>query len=380
MAVISVDPSKRRTGGALLGDRIRMNSIPHRAGVHAINGDPAGQPVAVPGSWRCPRCCFVVAGFDLVILETSGIGQSDTEIVDVADLSVYVMTPEYGAASQLEKIDMLDYADLIAINKADKQGADDALREVRKQFRRNRVRFEGADEDLPVYHTIASDFNDPGTNQLLPRGCSVPWRPRLGSPCRARSFRPCRPTRSTNRPWFRRARVRYLAEVAETIASTTVGSTNRPKRRKGLSPGGGEPTSEGTRPRPGLRLDRPTSRLLENWDQRIDRLRARRFRLHGAGPRGHGADDQSRRCPSDGAQGGGAAITGAGGTGWPGRCKRTCPGSFPFTAGIYPFKRTAEDPTRMFAGEGSGRADQPPFSLSRRRACPPNGFPPHSTR
>ncbi len=165
LAIISVDPSKRRTGGALLGDRIRMNAIPHP---HAFMRSMATRQANLSLSPAVGNALNLlrISGFDLVILETSGIGQSDTEIVDVADLSTYVMTPEYGAASQLEKIDMLDYADLIAINKADKQGAEDALREVRKQFRRNRVRFEGSDEDLPVYDTIASDFNDPGTNRF----------------------------------------------------------------------------------------------------------------------------------------------------------------------------------------------------------------------
>ena len=201
VAVISVDPSKRRTGGALLGDRIRMNAIPHeRAFMRSMATRQANLSLspAVGAALDAVR----VAGYDLVVLETSGIGQSDTEIVDVANLAVYVMTPEYGAASQLEKIDMLDFADLIAINKADKQGADDALREVRKQFRRNRVRFDGPDEDLPVYPTIASDFNDPGTNQFyLADHC----RPGGQDQCRVGEFT-CRspPTWWTNKRWYLR--------------------------------------------------------------------------------------------------------------------------------------------------------------------------------
>ena len=165
VAVISVDPSKRRSGGALLGDRIRMNSLPHpRAYMRSL----ATRQANLALSPHVQRAIDVVkaAGFDLVLLETSGIGQSDTEIVDYSDTSIYVMTPEYGAATQLEKIDMLDFADLVAINKADKEGARDALRDVRKQYKRNRLAFSANDDELPVHLTVASDFNDPGTNRF----------------------------------------------------------------------------------------------------------------------------------------------------------------------------------------------------------------------
>ncbi|MGH8946495.1 MAG: cobalamin-dependent protein, partial [Acidimicrobiia bacterium] len=165
LAIISVDPSKRKTGGALLGDRIRMNTLPHpRAYMRSL----ATRQSNLALSPHVQHAVNIVkaAGFDLVLLETSGIGQSDTEIVDFSDLAMYVMTPEYGAATQLEKIDMLDFADLVAINKADKQGAQDALRDVRKQYKRNSMRFDAADEELPIYLTVASDFNDPGTNRF----------------------------------------------------------------------------------------------------------------------------------------------------------------------------------------------------------------------
>ncbi len=165
IAVVSVDPSKRRSGGALLGDRIRLNSIPHpRAYMRSL----ATRQANLALSPHVQRAIEVVkaAGFDLVLLETSGIGQSDTEIVDYSDMSIYVMTPEYGAATQLEKIDMLDFADLVAINKADKEGAHDALRDVRKQYKRNRLAFTADDDELPIHLTVASDFNDPGTNRF----------------------------------------------------------------------------------------------------------------------------------------------------------------------------------------------------------------------
>ena len=165
IAIISVDPSKRKTGGALLGDRIRMNSIRSpRVYMRSLATRQAN--LALSAHVNEAINILKAANFDLIILETSGIGQSDTEIVEHSDISMYVMTPEYGAATQLEKIDMLDFADLIAINKFDKKGSLDALRDVQKQYQRNNLRFEEAVEKMPVYGTIASQFNDPGTNTL----------------------------------------------------------------------------------------------------------------------------------------------------------------------------------------------------------------------
>ncbi len=213
IAVVSVDPSRRRSGGALLGDRIRMNSIHHpRAYMRSL---ATRQPnLALSPHVQTAVDVVRAAGYDLVILETSGIGQSDTEIVDHCDLSVYVMTPEYGAATQLEKTDMLDYADLVAINKADKQGALDALRDVRKQVRRNRVQFDGDDADLPVYLTVASDFNDPATNlfyRALTDAC--PPRPGLSFPVGLNL-----PVDEADKQHVvPPARTRYLAEIVESI-------------------------------------------------------------------------------------------------------------------------------------------------------------------
>lgn len=168
IAIVSVDPSKRKTGGALLGDRIRMNAVKSdRAFMRSLATRQSN--LALSAHVQSALTILKAAGYDMIILETSGIGQSDTEIVDHSDMSLYVMTPEYGAATQLEKIDMLDFADAIAINKFDKRGALDALRDVRKQYQRNHQLFERPVDDMPVIGTIASQFNDPGTNQLYRR-------------------------------------------------------------------------------------------------------------------------------------------------------------------------------------------------------------------
>ncbi|MDQ7947951.1 MAG: cobalamin-dependent protein, partial [Pedobacter sp.] len=166
MAIISVDPSKRKTGGALLGDRIRMNAINSpRVYMRSLATRQANLALSKNVQESIDIC--KAAGYDLIIVETSGIGQSDTEITEHCDISLYVMTPDFGAATQLEKIDMLDFADLVAINKFDKRGALDALRDVRKQYKRNHNLFEAKDEDIPVYGTMASQFNDPGMNNLF---------------------------------------------------------------------------------------------------------------------------------------------------------------------------------------------------------------------
>lgn len=182
IAVVSVDPSKRKTGGALLGDRIRMNAVSHP---HVYMRSFATREANVAMNKHVTDAIRILsyAGFDLIIVETAGIGQSDSQIADVADVSMYVMTPEYGAASQLEKIDMIDYADLIALNKFDKRGALDALRDVKKQYQRSRQLFDRKPDEMPVYGTIASQFNDPGTNTLyrsivdaLVHKCELPWK------------------------------------------------------------------------------------------------------------------------------------------------------------------------------------------------------------
>src|SRR5690606_8484819 len=165
IAISSVAPSKRKTGGALLGDRIRMNAI-HHPQIYMRSLATRQANVALSKSVKDAVDILKAAAFDLIILETSGIGQSDTEVVEHADFSLYVMTHEYGAASQLEKIDMLDFADIIVLNKFDKIGAQDALRDVKKQYRRNHNLWDVEEEQIPVYGTMASQFNDPGINDL----------------------------------------------------------------------------------------------------------------------------------------------------------------------------------------------------------------------
>ena len=165
IGIISVDPSKRKTGGALLGDRIRMNSV-NNDRVYMRSLATRQSNLALSKHVNEAVKILKAASFDLIVLETSGIGQSDTEILDHSDFSLYVMTPEYGAATQLEKIDMLDFANVIALNKFDKKGGLDALRDVKKQFQRNQQLWDASVDSMPVYGTIASQFNDPGTNNL----------------------------------------------------------------------------------------------------------------------------------------------------------------------------------------------------------------------
>ena len=182
IAILSVDPSKRKTGGALLGDRIRMNSINNER-VFMRSLATRQSNLALSKYVNEAVEILKLGNFDLIILETSGIGQSDTEIVDHSDVSMYIMTPEFGAASQLEKIDMLDFADIVAINKFDKRGALDALRDVKKTYQRNHNLWDADPETMPIYGTIASQFNDPGTNLLfvnLMRVISEKYREKYG--------------------------------------------------------------------------------------------------------------------------------------------------------------------------------------------------------
>ena len=215
VAVLAVDPTRRRTGGALLGDRIRMNSLRHEQ-LYMRSMATRRQNLSTTAALADSVAFLKAADFDLVIVETAGIGQSDSEIVDLVDLPIYVMTSEFGAASQLEKIDMLDLAEIVVINKFDKQGAADALRDVRKQWRRNRAAFELAEDEVPVYPTIATQFADPGVTWMFVNLCAAlaeraggeaeRWDPGID---RGADHEPRGNTLIPGK------RVRYLAEIAE---------------------------------------------------------------------------------------------------------------------------------------------------------------------
>ena len=351
LAIISVDPSKRKSGGALLGDRIRMNSLPHpRVYMRSL----ATRQANLALSPHVHQALNVVkaAGYDLVILETSGIGQSDTEIVDYSDLTMYVMTPEYGAATQLEKIDMLDFADLVAINKADKQGALDALRDVRKQYKRNHLAFDSEDEHLPIYLTVASDFNDPGTNRfyqafiasLAARG--VPLESSLDLPIVDESKRHIVPPH----------RARYLAEIVETVrryndwAVRQASAADRLYRLQGAADLTSVDLAEDVAAVT-AEMDPETLRSLERWDGMVAEYSGEEFvyYVRGAEIRVplHHETLAHIRVPK-------VALPRY--RSWGDRLEwllqENVPGEFPYAAGVFPFKREEEDPTRMFAGEG----------------------------
>ena len=353
VAVVSVDPSKRRSGGALLGDRIRMNSLPHsRAYMRSL----ATRQANLALSPHVSRTLDIVkaAGYDVVILETSGIGQSDTEIVDFADHAMYVMTPEYGAATQLEKIDMLDFADLVVINKADKLGADDALRDVRKQYKRNRLAFETADDDLPVYLTVASDFNDPGTNRFYEALLSrLGLESRLDLPLSDAAKQPVVPPE----------RARYLAEIVEEIrrydtwADEQADAAERIYRLEGAGEEGVDVSQSLSAARGSI--DPASLRALEHWDAMIAEYSGDEFVYHVRGQELrvplHTETLSHTRVPR-------VALPRY--RSWGDRLRwlaqENVPGEFPYTAGVFPFRRSTEDPARMFAGEG------PPEQTNRR--------------
>jgi len=351
VAIISVDPSKRKTGGALLGDRIRMNSLPHpRAYMRSLATRQSN--LALSPYVQHALNIVKAAGYDLVLLETSGIGQADTEIVDYSDLAVYVMTPEYGAATQLEKIDMLDFADLVAINKADKQGALDALRDVRKQFKRNALVFDADDEELPIHLTVASDFNDPGTNRF--------YKALVGS-LAEQGFEP---TSSLDLPVDGAVkqhvvppdRVRYLAEIVEEVNSYNQWSREQAdaaERLYRLVGAAVETDADLTEATADARakLNPENLKALERWDAMIAEFAGDQFVYHVRGreisvPLHHETLSHTRvpRVATPRLRSWGDRLE------W--LLQENLPGEFPYAAGVYPFRRAEEDPTRMFAGEG----------------------------
>ncbi|MCK9995055.1 MAG: methylmalonyl-CoA mutase, partial [Candidatus Krumholzibacteria bacterium] len=384
IAIVSVDPSRRRSGGALLGDRIRMNAIDDPR-VYMRSLATRQSNLALSKYVRQSIDICRAAGFDLVIVETSGIGQSDTEITEHSDVSLYVMTAEYGAATQLEKIDMLDFADLIAINKFDHRGSLDALRDVRKQYRRNHSLFDTEDDRLPVYGTIASQFNDPGMNELY-RAIMAKIVAGTGAPLESDYV----VTEAMGKRAFiiPPERVRYLAEIVEASADydrfvneqcalarqlyqlhgtiellrANIGKTTVEVREPGaagvvtaIEHVAGEPDYlddlvdlyqdlEG-------RLDAECRKSLRGWPAMVARYKADKYvfkvRDKTIEQELYTESLSHTRIPKvclPRYEDWGDILR------W--LLTENVPGFFPFAAGVFPLKREGEDPTRMFAGEG----------------------------
>jgi len=378
IGLISVDPSKRKTGGALLGDRIRMNAI-NNPRVYMRSLATRQSNLALSKYVAEAIQVLKAAKYDLIILETSGIGQSDTEILDHSDVALYVMTPEFGAATQLEKIDMLDFADVVAINKFDKRGALDALRDVKKQYQRNHNLWDAKPDDLPVYGTIASQFNDPGMNTLYKKIMDTVVE-KTGAELRS-TFAI---TREMSEKIFviPPHRTRYLSEIAEnnrkydqtvvaqqdvaqklygiykTLESVT--GVKAPLTKFGLdteSFANTQANSDFVRllvaefDRVKMNLDPYNWEVIFTWDEKVNKyknpvytfkVRDKEIKIQT-----HSESLSHSQIPK-------VALPKY--QAW-GDVLRWClqenvPGEFPYTSGLYPFKREGEDPTRMFAGEG----------------------------
>jgi methylmalonyl-CoA mutase len=363
IAVVSVDPSKRKTGGALLGDRIRMNSIKSDR-VYMRSLATRQSNLSVSRYIGDAIDILKAAEYDLIILETSGIGQSDTAITDFSDASLYVMTPEYGAASQLEKIDMLDFADVIALNKFDKRGALDALRDVKKQYRRNHNLFGAKEEDLPVFGTIASQFNDPGMNQLYKAILNTIVE-RTG--VALESSIEITEAMSEKVYIIPPQRTRYLSEISDAIRlynkksetqSDIAGKLYGIKQTMEVLEEQGKTNTtvieavQKAYDELELSLDGKNKKILENWKAKVEAyaqdeyiyvVRNKEIRV----PTFTTSLSQTRipRVSMPSFKSWGEILK------WV--LQENVPGEYPYTAGVFPFKRKGEDPTRMFAGEGN---------------------------
>ncbi|QBS43206.1 fused isobutyryl-CoA mutase/GTPase IcmF [Nocardia sp. CS682] len=363
VAILAVDPTRRRGGGALLGDRIRMN---------ALDGDHIFfRSLATRGGRELPDNIDLIvtackaAGYDMVILETPGIGQGDAAVTDYVDVSMYVMTPEFGAASQLEKIDMLDFADVVAINKFERRGAADALRDVSRQLIRNRADFSAAPEDMPVFGTSAATFNDDGVTALYQhlagllseRGLRLEQGalPRVNTRVSTRFAQIIPPSR-----------VRYLAEIAETVRdyhATTAAQILAAQRVQRIEQVAAElPDDQAVAELAATaraELTPENTALLAEWpaiaesyrgDEQVVRVRDREIRTPLRRETLSGNSIPRVALPRFTDHGELLRFLRA----------ENLPGRFPFTAGVFPFKRDNEDPARMFAGEGD------PFRTNRR--------------
>ncbi|NNC78434.1 MAG: methylmalonyl-CoA mutase family protein [Woeseiaceae bacterium] len=380
IAVLAVDPTRRRTGGALLGDRIRMNSL--RSERIFMRSIATRRQHLATSEMLGDHINFLKSlGYDLIIVETAGIGQSDSEIVDLVDFSMYVMTSDYGAASQLEKIDMIDFADLIVLNKYDKRGAEDALRDIRKQWKRNHVAFKVPDDEVPVYPTIASQFNDPGISWMFVELCrrmteKLKLDSKLFGPEIDVSVKEPRATAT-----IPGSRIRYLAEIAEQgrainrhcdtqaeIAGMlqhlweSLKLLEDPELPESLEPYARDALTDAT--------DNSLRVLRQRYQEMIAQLTPESLSLLREWPArkaGVQSDEYSYEVR-------GRAVTGQNYLeslshqripkisppdyqGWGELLlfltRENLPGAYPYTGGVYPYRRLGEDPTRMFAGEGT---------------------------
>ncbi|TGM68972.1 methylmalonyl-CoA mutase [Leptospira levettii] len=358
IAILSVDPSKRKTGGALLGDRIRMNSI-FNDRVYMRSFATREANIAMNRSVKGAIQILKSAGYDLIIVETAGIGQSDSEITEVADVSLYVMTPEYGAATQLEKIDMIDYADVIAINKFDKRGALDALRDVKKQYQRSRNLFNDTVDSMPVFGTIASQFQDAGTDELYAhlmgvviQKSNLDWKSKYQKnqvgreasvvlpPDRVRYLTEIKEEIDRNAEWIKKeadlARSAYQLKGAITLLS-----------KKGKSVVDLE--SEYQTTWNSLSVD--SRNTIETWSEKIESFRKEQYSYFVRGKEikvdNYTVSLSHLKIPKIATP---RFVDWGDILEW--SYQENFPGFFPYTAGVYPYKRSGEDPTRMFAGEG----------------------------
>ena len=356
VAVLAVDPSRKKSGGALLGDRIRMNAI-HGEGVFMRSLATRGEKGELSRATATAAELCRAANFDMIFVETSGIGQSDAGIVTLADVAIYVMTPEFGAPSQLEKIDMLDHADLVVVNKFERRGGEDALRDVRKQVKRNRELFQTADEALPVFGTIASQFNDPGVNAAylgmlgaLATKTGRAWPSSIPDP----GTKASPPRRRVVPP----ERQRYLGEISDTCRGyrkRAERNAETARRRQSLHRAademGGELGTAILQKRASLDLDADAAAALAAYPGLVERYRQTTYTYVVRGkditqPLVSESLSQLKipRIATPRFTDDGDIVL------W--SMTENFPGFFPFSAGVFPLKRTGEDPKRMFAGEG----------------------------
>ncbi|VEN72928.1 Isobutyryl-CoA mutase / P-loop GTPase [Candidatus Desulfarcum epimagneticum] len=377
IAIISCDPSRRKTGGALLGDRIRMNAIgSDRVHLRSLGTrfSDSETPECLPDAIDVARA----AGFDLVIVETAGIGQGDSRIIDLTDVSVYVMTSEFGSASQLEKIDMLDFADIVVINKFEKRGGEDALRDVRKQVQRNHGLFDRAPKDMPVYGTIASKFNDDGVTGLY-QGLFDIIAEKTGVAFERRAADVGTMTSTSKTIIIPPERVRYLSEIADTVRAyheetrIQAGALRRLWRIEEVMKEIGEDAADDGASQALERLGREaekarkavsaeTAALAGSWEKTRETYAADEFVYK--------VRDREIRMPLTSRSLSGTRIPKIVLPGFadPGETYRwmrqeNIPGEFPYTAGVFPLKRADEDPTRMFAGEGGPKRTNSRFKM-----------------